>query len=95
MAVAILSPRVPRAQAKRVGRPALRRHDLDVVGFLWREALDSAAAALDAATIVLPPAEICARRRQLTLERDEARSLLRRLACMRGIAVQPPALRGA
>jgi multidrug resistance efflux pump len=86
MAVAILSPRVPRAQARRVGRRALRRRQLDTVGFLWREALDSAAAALDAATAVLPPAEIGARRRQLTLEREEARSLLRRLARMRGVA---------
>jgi multidrug resistance efflux pump len=95
MAVAILSPRVPRAQARRVGRAAVRRRDLDVVGFLWREALDSAAAALDAATIVLPPAEIGTRRRQLRLERDEARSLLRRLARMRGIAVPPWPLHAA
>jgi hypothetical protein len=89
MAITIVSPRAPRAQARRVGRRVLRRRELDTVGFLWREALDSAGAALDAATIVLPPAEIGARRRQLTLEREEAQLLLRRLARMRGVAGPP------
>jgi hypothetical protein len=89
VAITIVSPRLPRVQARRVGRRVLRRRELDTVGFLWREAFDSAVAALDAATIVLPPAEIGARRRQLKLEREEARLLLRRLARMRGVAAPP------
>jgi hypothetical protein len=92
MAVAILIPQTPRPQPRRVGRPTLRRRelDLDKAGFLWQEALDSAAVALDAATIVLPPGEIRTRRRQLELERDEARTLLLRLACLRGVTAPPP-----
>jgi hypothetical protein len=103
MTAAVLNRPVPVAPARRVRRAArtapaashseslapARSRELDAIACHWQAALNTAGRALDAGAVVLAPAEIGTRRRQLTAERQESASLLRRLARARGIEPAP------